>query len=368
MGQNGTVSVRGRKDIMGIFLIVLIFIILLLVPFLMGVIELYKPQDSSPLFIEMDRSKDPRYLGKSFRYILENAIQYEDISPGMKEVKLSKKETLEITGTKKIHAGEEGRHVYYVRGDFVSSPKTQFVKEIYVTGNAAIGSESMLRALACAGKVFIAERANIIRWVDAEQDIDICRGGNLGISVSSGGKLRVSGQCKFKRLYGSPIVTVDDIQFVSDPESESEGAKSPGRVSPEERYIENITDTAWIVHRKHTVIPQSTWIHQDFIARKDLRIKRECVLEGNIRTYGNLIIGEDVHVSGNVFVEGDVEIGEGSFLQGSLFSQGNALIRKGVRIGEQGKVKSVIVRKGIILCQDVRIYGYVLTDGLGTIS
>lgn len=353
---------------MGIVLVVLIFLVLLLIPFIMGVIELYKPQDASPLFIQMDRSKDPRYFGRSFKFILENAIKYEDINPGMKEVKLSKKETLEITDNKKIHAGEEGRHVYYVRGDLVAFPKAQFVKEIYVTGNAAIGSESMVRALACAGKVFIAEKANIIRWVDAEHDIDVCRGGNLGVSISSGGTIRVSGQCKFKRLYGLPIITVDDIQLITDPGSEHEVAETPERGSREDGHIENIADTAWIVHRKHTVIPKSTRIHQDFIARKDLRIKRACVMEGNIRTYGNLIIGEDVNVSGNVFVEGDVDIGEGSVIQGSLFSQGSALIRKGVRIGEQGKIKSVIVRKGITLCQDVKIYGYVLTDGTGTIA
>jgi predicted acyltransferase (DUF342 family) len=349
-------------------LIFLGFLVLLLAPFIPGIAEFLKPHDASPLFINMNYTKDPRYFGKSFKNIIYNALGGEVPETGKKEIKLSKNETLEVTDNKKIFAGEETQHVYYVKGDFVTSHKAQFTKEIYVTGDAAIGTENTLRALACEGKVFIAEKVNVIRWVDAEGSIDICRDGVLGINISTEGTLRISRNCKFKRLFGLPIVTVDDITIVSFHDPLRKGSEGlPGDTENPEETIE-ISDKAWLVHEKYSVIPESTTINQDFITRKDLRIKNNCTFSGNIRTYGGLIIGEDVNVAGNVFAEGDVEIGSGSVILGSVFTQGSVRIRQRARIGNTEEYKSVIGKKGIIIHQDVKVFGYIMTEGPGLIA
>ena len=97
-------------------------------------------------------------------------------------------------------------------------------------------------------------------------------------------------------------------------------------------------------------------------------IARDCRLLGNIKTHGNLIIGKNVEVSGNIFADGDIEIGEGSVISGNIFSQGSVHVLAGVEIGVSGKYKSVIGKKGMALDQNVTIYGYVMTEGIGSIT
>lgn len=351
-----------------ILFIFVVFFILLFLPFISGIIELLKPRDAAPLFINKNYTKDPRYFGKSFRYIIENALGTGDLNSGVREVKLSKNEAIEIAPHKKVYAGEEGNNVFYIGGNFVSTEKARFNKEIYVKGDTAIGSENTLRAVACTGKVFISEKSNIIRWVDGEEGVDIGIKCNLGINISSGGMLRVSKHCSFKRLYGLPIITTYDIPLVIyNLPVILEETDNKGECSENPKEMEEISDISWVIGKKQSVIPPFARIERDFIVKKDLTIKENCILNGSIKTYGDLIIGKDVKVSGNAFSEGDIEIGEGTVVMGNIFSQGTVHIRERVKIGSAEKFKSVIGKKGIVLEQDVRIYGYVMTEGTGII-
>lgn len=363
MGQNNEIPDKGQEKLITILFIFIIFFILLFLPFIPGIIELLKPRDAAPLFINKNYTKDPRYFGKSFRYIIENALSTGDLSSGVRKVKLSKNEDVEIAPYKKIYAGKEGDNVFYITGDFVSTEKARFNKEIYVKGDAVIGSENTLRALACTGKVLISEKSNIIRWVDGEKGVDIGIKCNLGISISSGGILRISKHCSFKRLYGLPIITTSNINSpirVEETDNNDESFES-------RKKIEEISDISWVIDEKQAVIPPFARIEGDFIVRKGLTMKENCVLNGSIKTYGDLIIGKDVKVSGNLFSEGNIEIGEGTLVMGNIFSQGTVHIRERVKIGSAEKFKSVIGKKGIVLEQNVIIYGYIMTEGTGTI-
>lgn len=371
------------------FLIFAVFFILLLIPFMPGIIELIKRRDAAPLFIDKNYTKDPRFFGKSFKLLMENAIGHDDLKPGFRTVKLSKDETIEIAPCKKIYAGEESNHVSYITGDFISTGKARFNKEIYVKGDTAIGSENMFRAVACMGNVFISEKSNIIRWVDADGNIDVCRECNLGISISCGGQLKISKHCRFKRLYGLPIITTYDIPLIiynlhkitekaEDYDKKPGGDEETGGTAEpawdtndkdldRSKQIDEITDTAWVITEKNSVIPPFTRIAKDFIIKKNLRVKRNCVFMGDIKTYGDLIIEKDVKIFGNVFSEKNIEIGHDTVISGDVFSQGTVNIRERVKIGNSGKIKSVIGKKGIMLGRDVKIYGYVMTEGSGKI-
>ena len=47
----------------------------------------------------MNYIKDPRYFGKSFKQLLHQATDGFTAAPGIRDVQLSKKESLEITGS-----------------------------------------------------------------------------------------------------------------------------------------------------------------------------------------------------------------------------------------------------------------------------
>lgn len=328
---------------MAILLTFLFFFILLSIPFIPAILELLRPNDASPLFINMDYSKDPRYFGKSFRGLLKNALG-NDIITGMHEVKLSKNEHAEISQSKKINRGESYEHVLYILGDLITEDKTRFGKEIYVKGDATIGYENVLRAIACDGRLSISSGTTIIRWADAEGGVEIHDRCNLGINISSAHELRIGKDCRFKRLYGIPIMTYSN-----------------------KGDIQEGTDDTHHDNKNFLIISPFTKIERDIIVKKNLIIRKGCVFTGSIKTYGNLIIEGNTMVSGNIFSEADIEIGEGTTVAGDIFSQGRVTIRHNVRIGDTGKIKSVIGKKGIIIGQDVIIFGYTMTEGTGLV-
>lgn len=330
--------------------IFLVFFILLLIPFIPGIIELLRPKDALPLFINMDYSKDPRYFCRSFKKMLKNVIP-ADASSGIREVTLSKNEKVEIAHSKRILVGEEVNHILFIIGDLVSEDKARFNKEVYVKGDAVIGSNNTLRALACDGRLSISSKMKIIRWIDAEGMVEVNDNCNLGISASSGDEFRIGKGCRFRRLYGMPITTYSA--------NDNDHGHCPGK--------EEISDNTGIVNKDRLIIPPITRVEKDIIVKKDLQVMRGALVLGNIKTYRDLIIEEDVNISGNLFSDGDIEIGEGTTISGDIFSQGTITIKKRVRIGNAGKIKSVIGNKGIILGQNVMIYGYIMTEGSGIV-
>lgn len=328
---------------MAILLTFLIFFILILLPFIPAFLELLKPKDASPLFINMDYSKDPRYFGRSFRGVLKKAIT-TDTDVGLREVKLSKNEMIEIAQSKNINKGEIYEHILYISGNLITEEKARFSKEIYVKGDATIGYENVLRAIACDGRLSISSGTTIIRWADAEGEVEIHDRCNLGINISSAHKLRIGKDCRFKRLYGIPIMTYSNKGNVQAP-----------------------SDDTHHNNKNFLIISPFTKIGRDIIVKKNLIIKKGCVFTGSIKTYGNLIFEGDTTVFGNIFSEADIEIGEGTTIAGDIFSQGIVTIRRGVRVGDAGKVKSVIGKKGIIIGQNVIIFGYTMTEGIGLV-
>jgi predicted acyltransferase (DUF342 family) len=101
--------------------------------------------------------------------------------------------------------------------------------------------------------------------------------------------------------------------------------------------------------------------------KNNLRISKNSLIAGNIKTYGELMIEENVKVFGNVFSEGNIIIGQNTMIDGNIFSQGSVFIDRNSQIGNPGKRKSVIGKSGIILYRDVRVYGYILTEGSGIV-
>ena len=86
---------------------------------------------------------------------------------------------------------EEVNHLLCVQGDLVSRGNAQFHKEVFVTGDVSMGSNNIIQVLAADGNVTIGTDVQLKRWLDADGDINIGAGCNLGISASSGRKLHL---------------------------------------------------------------------------------------------------------------------------------------------------------------------------------
>ncbi|MCE5194229.1 MAG: hypothetical protein LLF28_02055 [Nitrospiraceae bacterium] len=332
---------------MSIMLIFIGFFILIMIPFIPGIIEMLRPKDSDPLFIKMDYTKDPRYFGTAFKSLLKESLS--DLKEGNKDVRLSKDEVVKISSSENIKRNTEVSTIIYFLGKLESEDNVKFDKEIYVADSVEIGANGIVRAIACDRDISLSENVNVIRWLDAEGKITAENGCDLGISSSCSKEFRIADNCRFKRILGSPVITF---------------RKSNGRmsVSNKERHAILVDD------EKCTVIPENTETAKTIIIKQDLLIKDNCIFRESVKAYGNIIIGKNVQISGNLFSEKSIDILEGSQIKGNVFSQGHIQIRNNVEIGTNNKMKSVIGKKGVLIGQDVTIHGYIMTEGAGLIT
>lgn len=331
------------------------FILLLLLPFLPGIFELIRKKDADPLFIPMDYLRNPRYFGKSFKRLLHRATAGFTLSPGMRDVKLSKDEKVELTHSLNISGNKEINHILYIIGNLVSGSRVQFKNEVYVTGDATIGPNNIFQALAGDGNITIEEGVQFQRWLDAEGNIDVSRNCSLGISASSGKRLSLAEDCVFRRLNGMPIVTGHNI--ITSTNLSGRPLLSGGLLNSKLPFT----------RKKDASIPQGTIVHDDVVFLQDVKIGSGSVIKGTVKSYGRIILEDNVTVDGNIFADDDIFIGREAKIGGHIFSQMSVYISGQTTISFPDKIKSVIGKKSVKIEQDVVIYGYVATEGDGIV-
>jgi len=297
-----------------LLLITFIFTLLIIIPFIPSIEEYIRPKDILPLMINFYYSKNPRYFSESFKKKINEKIKLEDIQ-----------KALEGTGTlefneeevKVDHIGFIESHavvdkILYILGNLKSKENVTFKKEVYTKGNAYIGDNNQIRAMACEGEIHLGKNTKIIRWLDAEKDIFVNENCDLGVSTTSKGKIKLGKRCKFKRVFAKEIYTHSSIE-----ENEKE---------------------------------------------------KEAYIKGNIKTYDNLTIKGNIEIDGNIFGEKDIFIGENAHIRGNVFSQGKIILEDKAKIGEEGKIKSIIAKKGIYIKGRIKVYGFMMTEGEGIVD
>jgi len=342
--------------------VLFVFALMLFIPFIPSILELRNPKDDEPLTITMDYTKDPRYFGRSFRRRLSVIPELEDFTEGMKTVKLSKEEIIEVKRAQTIFSGENINHIFYVVGDIFSDKGINFKKEIYVKGKATIGENNVLRAMACEGDVVLGSKTRIIRWLDAEGSIETLGSCVLGISCSCEKALIIDKDCSFARLYGRPIVTYNYKE--AEPELIDKEATYARAEIPD--IVRTIEDIALLREGSMTIEPFTTVV-KDIVVKENLYIKRGAVVKASVKVYGETFIESGAQIYGDIFSDGRVTVGEDVVIFGDVFSQSEVYIEKGARIGKNGSIKSVIGKKEVKLAGNVCIFGYVLTEGKGTV-
>lgn len=331
----------------------LMFLFLLLLPFLAAIKELVRPLDAQSLSINMEYSKDPRYFGNSFKGILKRALPNQDVSEGTKHITLSKQETIEIISKGEIPANTDVDHVLYVTGDLTSHANVTLHKEIYVTGKASLGERNTLRALAAEGEVSLSSQTTVIRWVDAGGGFSADISCDLGWSVSSPNRLKIAPDCRFRRLYGMPVLT-----WKEEPNNE---------ITETADEYEGIAEAVFLSDRDWTIIPPRTKIDKSLIFKQSLRIKKNCVLDRDVKTYKKLVLEEGVRIKGSVFAENGITTGPNTRIFGNVFSQEAIYLGIGSTIGRAGAIKSVVARGEIVLDRGVVIYGFVVAGKKGSV-
>jgi cytoskeletal protein CcmA (bactofilin family) len=336
-----------------IFFCVLFLVFSFVWPFVGGWREMRVGKDATPLFINMDYLKDPRYFALSFRRFFKNFLNNDALQAGIYELKFSKPEKVSVLENNFIEPGQELDMIAYARRDLATGSGLVFEKEIYVRGSAAIGPNNDLRALVCDGDVSLAENTVLRRWLDAEGNIRSEANCNLGVSLTSGKECHIASGCVFRRLYGSPVRVGKACKGLL-----------PGAAAKEDMQIFP-TPPIGAKERQLEEIWPYTSNQFSVVAPGHLKVGGSSRIFGHIKTYGNLDIGDNVLITGNVFAEGDIAVGGFCKILGDIFAQGGVSVGVGAQVGRPGTVKSVVGNRSVILSSGAAVYGYVTTEGEG---
>lgn len=301
--------------------VIIIFIILLLIPFSFAIIEYYKKSDNTPLDIRQDYSKDPAYFGKSFINILEKLLRKVP-NEGLVEAMISNKDKEKLLFlTETVQGKDYGNTVVIINSYAKIQDGEKFIsqKEVVSFGGLVIKVPTKVRALFVKGGLRIEKPLEIRRWLHVEGDCYVLAESSLGINCYCMGMLHVKSVCSFRRIFAKKIVIGTD----------EEGRKL-------QKLKSNPIHIKGILRSKNTL---------------SLKVNdREMLIEG------------DIISDGDIYIEGKV------WIRGNIVSNNYITLLNGCVVGEQGKVKSIVGKKGVFISDNVVIYGYVHTDGNGVIK
>jgi cytoskeletal protein CcmA (bactofilin family) len=371
-------------------IIIVIFLVLIILPFIPAIREYIQKKDDQPLYVNMLYSKDPRFFDRSFRSKLLSNVKESGINRAFR-VKLSaKEEIVEVCNAADVDDYKFGNNVLYLEGNADITQNMKFKKEVYVTGTTKLNENTIIRGILSEKDLKIAPHSTIVRWAGSEANIYVGHDCDLGVRCSCEKELWLDVDCVFKSLYGHPIYTHYDENIVklkleeakrseedpfktkletADKEEiifdESNDPLTVPRFDESETELHSISDTCIVMHKGETTIPSRSVINNNLIIKSKTVINPNTTIKGTIKSYGKLVLKDNVRVEGNVFAEKDIVIGANCHIEGNVFSQGSVEVGSNTEIGREGFDKSLIGKHGVTLAREVKIHGYLLTEGKG---
>lgn len=330
-------------------IIIVLFILLFAWPFIEAVFFI-RSNLSTPVEISNDRSKDPRYFARSFRKKFNSAWK-----PRMKSAFLSKSNP--VIDVKDLISYEKPINEMVVSlNDFnLNEVQAIFEKEVLIRGKAELRGGLEFRSLAVDDTLILGLGVKIKRWVDAQNGLVVNDHCDLGISATSNERLWVGRNVRFQRLY-APVMELGRSKDEKPVYRQHSKLDEAMRIVPSELRQSSLNDQQ----------TSDDFIHASIIASKHLNVPNHTSINGHLRVYGNLTLGEEVLINGNVFVDGDLNIERYSVLLGNIFVRGNVFIHDQVVLGQPYHPISLVSIQQIRIGLNVVAHGY-LHSGKGGI-
>ena len=377
---NFLAQIDERKDYRLLLIIfVILFLIMLFVPFISALRELNRKKDATPLFVSLDYSKDPRFFDHSFRSKLLSNIHKVGIDRCFRTTISNREEIIEVIDAINVDNYKFGKNVLYLQGDAQIKNNIKFSKEVYVTGKTELQAKTRIRAILSEKDLSLGQGCEVVRWIGSEENIYVSSNCGLGARCSCEKLLQLAENCTFRSLYGHPIFTnysANENSTISNFDKKNQNISEDRsdllvenwkEIIGQDNNLDNIAAArnSMIISRSEVSIPANTSIAKDLIVKSNLLIGSNSTINGSIKCYHDVSLAENVEINGDIFCDGNIQVGSSNRIHGNLFCQGQIIISTGSVIGNKNSVKSVIGKKGITLEGKVIVHGYVLTEGLG---
>ncbi|WER49223.1 polymer-forming cytoskeletal protein [Cupriavidus sp. WKF15] len=298
---------------------------LLLLPFLPALAEWLRPTDFAPLPMRRDQPNSLTFFANGFRTRLveQHGVDLDALRQAGDgyEIPVSKAlsagrdiRTLQPDEQKALsRALGKANHIVVFRGSASLAQDSRVRADLYVEHDFEAGAGTQLRACLAEGKVRLGEKAEVQRWVHGRQ-VRLASDARVGGRVTAEQVVSFEPPARFERA-GAPSVVFGEAGLAPKP------VPMPQPVASRQ-VLDGNADIG------HDSAPAG-----DYVVRGDCRVAARLLLEGSIKSHGQLHVGDGARIIGSLSARKNMEIGAGSAILGPLIGFEDIVLGPNCRIG-----------------------------------
>jgi hypothetical protein len=313
-----------------------LFLLVLSLPAIPSMFEVRKPKDDGRLHIMEQYVRDPRWFGRSFRHKLAPFVsEARGNSYGRAELRMRTDEEVRWSPDLEIPALERLRGIGV--GERVVVGHGAGIRDAYALERLDVQDDVVARTLTSDATMHIGRAVQILRWIDADGDIEIDSDSDLGLSASGGARVTLGERVHFERVWGAPVAS-------------HTSHREPFEL---DRHKATILDTEAMGGKRSIVV------------YGPVHVKAGTNIPEHLKVHGPVSIEPGVTIGGNLISRGDVTLAEGVTIGGHIFAEGNIRLGPRSRVSRDGVAKTVYGTGKVLIANDVEVYGWVVSEDGG---
>lgn len=317
---------------MAVTLLLIILLGWICLPFLPGIIEIWKKTDASPLKVIQEYDVDVHYFANVFRNYVEQHFpglpgKTQDVHQGEPRGMQKREGQLE-DGTQYYVLSQQDAiplqlsekdsqvtHTMLVSLDSMKLPGAMsYLTELYASDSIHGGKEDIYRALLAEKDIEIEENSMLLRWMHAGKSINVKPGSVLHGRVSADQSIHLTGNCRYERLY-APTIRFGSHMPRHKQEHELKEL-APEDIGPR---VE-VAGGRWLIE-DDVEIPDNSLVNSNLVVVGQLKIGRSCHINGSVKSRHELDVGQDTVITGSLVSNNSIHCGEHCEIAGPVISE-----------------------------------------------
>ena len=354
---------------LGYLILFLTFVLLFGMSFYFAFREWLRPEDNTPIPVDVEYVRVENYFGTSFRAKMHEWLETakpiqlsEPLKPPVEAV-LEKPngERILLLNSGKFGGDREHKELLCCDGDLELADRSVFRREIYSCGKVETGAAVQMQALAADREVTLGVDNEVARWVDATGKIWLQRGTVVHARISSQESIQLDAGVCAQSLYAPLIFTTGYKPLTGYPAPEKETlpviavAREGMSIAGLPAGVARLAADTLLVRGDLELKPGSR-VESNLIVQGALRSGPDCAFLGDVKA-GTVELGSRDEVSRNLISGSTLKLGNSCRVSQSVVAETDILASPGTRVGQPGKLAVISAGRDIQLHRDVAVWG-----------
>jgi predicted acyltransferase (DUF342 family) len=319
---------------LGFFMLLLM---LLMLPFVPGLIEIRRKQDAEPLRVARRYDVDIHYFANRFRDYIDTHFAHD--LAGLRSQLQSKQGELQdgshyclLPRTAAIAFERDERQaqvttrMFIADADLALPGAMSYLNELYANGAITGADENIYRAMLAGTDIALGQNSMLLRWMHARGEIRVANGCVMYGRVSADKRIVLARPSQFRRLNAPQIL-------FGDPLPAPPTAPARTEIQAQDLGVEvEVGAGRWLIE-DDLEIADNSCIHANLVVIGSLRLGNNCEVHGSIKSHKSLHISAGCAIHGSVVSMQDIHLGIDTRLKGPLISEAQIHIAGNCRIG-----------------------------------